>query len=179
MQNFLFAAARHRARICAVLLIACSAIVLAVPSAGRAVARIDGVQADELPNFDSRATVAPGAAQLAAASALGASVSWNEFGAAGSVLEHGGYVATGIEATDAASAARAWIDANKALFKLDSTDGARRGDGAAARRHDGRLRGRLPATGERRRNDRRLRLRSASSALPRRGLEGSCTHRRA
>src|SRR5262249_12387428 len=60
--------------------------------------------------------------QLAAASALGADVSWNRFGTASSVSKAGAFITKGIQAPDAVSAARKWLDDNKALFKLDSTD---------------------------------------------------------
>src|SRR6059058_4056420 len=102
----------------AVLLVA----ALAVPATGRAVVNIEGHTPAALPDYDSRASVAPTADQLSAASALGADVSWNRFGVASSVSKTGNYLATGLQAPDAVSAARRWLDANKALFRLDSTD---------------------------------------------------------
>jgi hypothetical protein len=80
------------------------------------------VTPEQLPDYDSRASVAPTAEQLAAANALGANVSWSRFGTAASVIKYGGYVTTGLQAPDAASAARSWLDANKSLFRLDSTN---------------------------------------------------------
>jgi len=95
---------------------------LALPSAGLAVVNIEGHTAAPLPDYDSRASVAPTTDQLTAANALGADVSWNSFGVASSVSKNGSYVAKGLQAPDAVSAARQWLDANKALFRLDSTD---------------------------------------------------------
>src|SRR5262249_36810601 len=97
-------------------------VAMAVPSAGRAVVNIEGHTPVPLPDYDSRASAAPTADQLAAANALGADVSWNRFGAASSVSNNGNYVTKGLQAPDAVSAARQWLDANKALFRLDSTD---------------------------------------------------------
>src|SRR3954469_13174892 len=98
------------------------AAALALPSAARAVVNIEGHTPAPLPDFDSRASVAPTADQLTAANALGSDVSWNRFGVASSVSKNGNYVAKGLQASDAVSAARQWLDANKALFRLDSTD---------------------------------------------------------
>jgi hypothetical protein len=103
-------------------LITLSTLALTLPSAGRAVVNIEGITPAPLPDYDSRASVSPTADQLAAASALGADVSWNQFGVASSVSKSGNYIAKGLQAPDAVSAARQWLDANKALFRLDSTD---------------------------------------------------------
>ncbi len=76
-----------------------------------------------LRDYDSRtATVLPSAAQEAAAARLDASVRWNEFGTPQSVVQHGGYVASGIDAGSAEAAARDWMTANRALFGLGSLD---------------------------------------------------------
>ena len=98
------------------------AAALALPSAARAVVNIEGHTPAPLPDFDSRASVAPTADQLTAANALGVDVSWNRFGVASAVSKNGNYVAKGLQASDAVSAARQWLDANKGLFRLDSTD---------------------------------------------------------
>src|SRR5204862_4755290 len=58
--------------------------------------------------------------QLAAASALGANVSWNRLGVASSISKTGNFVTKGLQGPDAVSAARRWLDANKSLFRLDS-----------------------------------------------------------
>ncbi|MFL6017135.1 MAG: M36 family metallopeptidase [Gaiellaceae bacterium] len=95
---------------------------LALPAAGRAIVNIEGLTPEALPDFDSRVSVAPSADQLAAASALGADVSWNRFGVASSVSNSGNYVTRGLQAPDAVSAARQWLAANKTLFGLDSVN---------------------------------------------------------
>jgi extracellular elastinolytic metalloproteinase len=107
---------------CIALVMGLSTLALALPSAGRAVLNLEDVTQEQLPDFDARDSVAPTTAQLDAANALGASVGWNRFGVASSVIKRGGYVATGLQGDDAASAARSWLDSNKALFRLDSTD---------------------------------------------------------
>jgi extracellular elastinolytic metalloproteinase len=108
--------------LCVVIVAALSMLALGLPSAGRAVVNIEGQTPQALPDYDSRASVAPTADQLAAANALGADVSWTRFGTASSVSNAGAFVTKGIQAPDAVSAAREWLSANKALFKLDSTD---------------------------------------------------------
>src|SRR5262249_16745910 len=105
-----------------VIVAALSLLALVVPSAGRAVVNIEGQTPEALPDYGPRASVAPTADQLAAASALGADVSWTRFGTASSVSKAGGFITKGLQAPDAVSAARKWLGANKALFKLDSTD---------------------------------------------------------
>ena len=111
-----------RGQLSLVVLAISALVALAVPSAGRAVVNIEGHTPTPLPNFDSRASVAPSADQLAAAKALGAHVSWNRFGVAASISNDGKYVTTGVQAPDAVSAARTWLDGHKALFGLDSID---------------------------------------------------------
>jgi extracellular elastinolytic metalloproteinase len=116
---------RSRARgisLSAVTITALSILALAIPAAGQAVVDIEGVTPQQLPDYDSRASVAPSADQLAAANALGADVSWNRFGVASSVSNGGAFIAKGLQAPDAVSAARNWLEANKVLFRLDSTD---------------------------------------------------------
>ena len=108
--------------LCVVVVAALSMLALGLPSAGRAVVNIEGQTPQALPDYDSRASVAPTADQLAAADALGADVSWTRFGTASSVSKAGGFLAKGLQAPDAVTAARNWLDANKTLFKLDSTD---------------------------------------------------------
>ncbi|MCA1602163.1 MAG: M36 family metallopeptidase, partial [Acidobacteria bacterium] len=77
-----------------------------------------------LDDFDARTgTVAPNSTQLGMVSGLGASVIWNDFGTPASLMKDGGYLATGLSGPDAATVARNWISANKALFRLSSTDG--------------------------------------------------------
>ena len=99
---------------------------LALPPLAGAVGRIDGITPAQLPDYDSRAAVEPTADRLAAAQALGASVTWNDFGTPASVVRFGGFLAAGIAAPDAAGAARQWLTANAALFGLDSAASLRR-----------------------------------------------------
>jgi hypothetical protein len=76
-----------------------------------------------VPAVDTRtATVAPTAAQEAAAAQLGAEVRWNEYGTPQSLTRYGGYLASGVGAGSAAEAARAWLETNARLFRLASTD---------------------------------------------------------
>ena len=73
----------------ATIVAALSMLALALPAAGLAIVNIEGHTPKALPDYDSRASVAPSADQLAAASALGADVSWNRFGVASSVSNSG------------------------------------------------------------------------------------------
>jgi len=79
-------------------------------------------QEQELPDIDARAgVVAPDAAQLAAVSALGATARWNQFGTPRSLISYGGFLSPAMSGSPAA-AARAWIGANRGLFKLREAD---------------------------------------------------------
>src|SRR3954471_1796876 len=98
-------------------------LALAMPSGSLAIANIEDVTPGQLPDYDSRDAVAPTAAQLSAAGDLGARVTWNRFGTPSSVINFGGFVATGIKAPDAVAAARQWVNANAALFRLPSAAG--------------------------------------------------------
>ena len=105
----------------AAVLAAFAAAALALPSLSSGIVSISE-RPSELADFDSRSDAQPTAAQLAAANALGAKVEWNRFGMPSSVLKYGGYVATGLQGPDAASAATQWLDSNAPLFRLSSTD---------------------------------------------------------
>jgi extracellular elastinolytic metalloproteinase len=77
-----------------------------------------------LPDLDVRTgTLAPTAAQRSAASALGAQVAWNDFGTPSSLVRPGGALGAGVAGASAPDAARAWLSANRALFRLPSTKG--------------------------------------------------------
>ena len=92
------------------------------PPALAADVAIDGTRA--LPDRDTRSgQIRPAAAQRADARALGARVNWNRFGTPSSLVDPGGALATGVRGATPAAAARAWLDANAALFRLDSADG--------------------------------------------------------
>ena len=99
-------------------------VALAMTSSSTAYIYIPEIDQGELNTHrDLRtASVPPSAEQLAAVERLGAVVRWNKFGTPQSLTRHGGFLATGLEAPDAASAARAFLDARKALFRLDSAD---------------------------------------------------------
>lgn len=63
--------------------------------------------------------VEPTAQQLGIVEALGASASWNQFGTPRSLINHDGFLATGLSG-DPVAAAREWISANAALFRLSA-----------------------------------------------------------
>ncbi len=73
---------------------------------------------DELPDLDNRkGTIAPTVTQKNMVARMGATVRWNRFGTPHSLIKYGGYLATGLNGNPA-TAARNWIGANKALFRL-------------------------------------------------------------
>jgi len=95
------------------------ALVLPAPVA-LGVGQILGGQGS-VSDFDARTgQVNPTASQKSAVSTLGASATWNRFGTPHSLIKYGGYLATGLSGATAADAARNWLNANKALFKLNS-----------------------------------------------------------
>ena len=112
-----------RARWQAIFAVVFSALLFLAPSTALGQAQILEATAG-LPDFDARTgSVAPTSTQLAIVSNLGATAQWNEFGTPKSLIKHGGYLATGLGGDSAVTAARSWIDANKALYRLASTDG--------------------------------------------------------
>src|SRR5207247_331571 len=69
-----------------------------------------------LPDLDARrGKRAPTAAQTAAAH--GAAVDWNQFGTPSSLIDYGGYLATGLSGNPV-DAARAWLEQNAELMRL-------------------------------------------------------------
>jgi extracellular elastinolytic metalloproteinase len=91
-----------------------------VPGAGVSVVQHDRSAAD----FDVRTgKLRPTSAQRAAAAKIGAAVTWNRFGTPASLSRRGKFLATGIRGQNAAAAARAWLNANKAVLGLSSTAG--------------------------------------------------------
>ena len=106
----------------AITVAALSMLALALPSAGLAIVNIEGHTPEALPDYDcahrSRRPRINSRPRAHSAQTL----SWNRFGVASSVSNSGNYVTKGLQAPDAVSAARKWLAANKALFKLDSTD---------------------------------------------------------
>jgi extracellular elastinolytic metalloproteinase len=110
----------HRLRLFALATVTFATVALAASPASFGQAQILDVH-EGLGDFDARGgSVAPTAAQQAAVDAMGAEVRWNQFGTPKTLVRHGGYLATGLAAPSAASAARAWLEANKSLFRLAS-----------------------------------------------------------
>ena len=70
-----------------------------------------------------RASIAPSQAQLDAVADLGAVARWTDFGTAQSLIRHGGFLASGIQAESAADAALAFLEENRVLYRLSSTAG--------------------------------------------------------
>ena len=74
-----------------------------------------------IPDFEAReGRVAPTSEQLSMVDAIGATARWNSFGTPHSLMNHGGYLATGLSA-DPVTAARSWVSDNRALFRLSQT----------------------------------------------------------
>jgi extracellular elastinolytic metalloproteinase len=71
-----------------------------------------------LPNLDKRVgSIAPTAAQLSAATSLGATTRWNRFGTVHSMIKYDGSLASGLQG-DAVQVARAFISQHRDLFRL-------------------------------------------------------------
>jgi hypothetical protein len=111
-------------RVTRIFLAAVAAVTLlavSMPGAALGVGQILDVH-DHGGNVDHRSgVVQPSAAQQAAAADLGATVRWNKFGTPRSLINHDGFLATGLSGPDAATVARSWLERNKSLFKLTST----------------------------------------------------------
>jgi extracellular elastinolytic metalloproteinase len=105
-------------RVGATVIVGFTIVALALPAPALGVGQVlDGQQG--LGDVDKRTgRVQPSAAQRSMADALGANVTWNRFGTPDSLIHYGGYLATGLSGADAATAARTWVAAHKALFRL-------------------------------------------------------------
>ena len=102
----------------ALSLLGAAAAVAALLVPGSTVAVVSHATDGATDDFDSRtATVAPSAAQVAAAKAIGAEASWTRFGTPQSLFSRDGALATGIQAADAESAAQRWLADNAGLFR--------------------------------------------------------------
>lgn len=109
-----------RRRAWAIVVVVLSALL--VPDPAFSVVQLDD-QPDLAEEFDSRrGTIAPTPTQRALVELLGADVTWNRFGTPGSLTRHGKFLTRGIEANTAVAAAGEWLEANRALFRLSSTD---------------------------------------------------------
>src|SRR4051794_3931283 len=112
------------------MLVRITRVVLAVVVAGMvvpggtALAAPDPIDTSRaLPDIEVRGTIKPTKAQRADVTQLSATVSWNHFGTPASLVNPGGALGGTIAAASAPDAARAWLERNKALFKLSSTSG--------------------------------------------------------
>src|SRR3954451_19670667 len=105
------------------VLLALLALWLVAATAANAALNLDGIQDGALPNYEARTgAVAPTAAQLDAVDAMGANATWNSFGTPHVLTKDGGFLATGVQGSTAVAAARNYLDANRALFKVASAD---------------------------------------------------------
>jgi extracellular elastinolytic metalloproteinase len=101
--------------------------LLAPASSGPAIAPPLGgfasiLEGPGLDDLDARGgQVQPTAEQRAIVSSLGAHATWSDFGTPQSLIRYGGHLATGVQGASAVDAARAFVDANRALFRLSST----------------------------------------------------------
>jgi extracellular elastinolytic metalloproteinase len=97
------------------------ALALSLPASALGVANILDDQ-QGLPDYDARTrTVQPTAGQLSLVEGMHAHATWNRFGTPESLIKYGGYLATGLSGSPA-DAARSWIRANHALFRLTAAD---------------------------------------------------------
>jgi extracellular elastinolytic metalloproteinase len=101
-------------------ILAAAVCALLAPASALAVGDVHEHASSSGGNFDSRsATVAPTPEQRATVAELGASASWNRFGTPASLRADDGWLAEGL-GDDAVAAARAFVAANAALFRLSS-----------------------------------------------------------
>ena len=107
----------------AAVLAACALFALALPTGALAVVNLDDDAG--LADFDTRtASVAPTDAQVAAVDAIGANVTWSQFGTPATLLKRtGGNLATGVQGADAEAAARNWLSSVSSLYRLGAIDG--------------------------------------------------------
>ena len=112
---------RPRGRWVLPFVVAGAAVLAAAPAS--AVVQHDALQAQRYADVDVRTgSVAPTTEQQEIARRLGARVRWNELGAPQSLIRDDGFLATGVQGQDAEAAAREFVGANLALFRLSSLD---------------------------------------------------------
>ncbi|MFN2470592.1 MAG: M36 family metallopeptidase [Gaiellaceae bacterium] len=96
------------------------AVSLVAPATALAVVNHDTKPA--FPDIDARGgAIAPTAEQRTIVANMGAAARWNRFGTPSSLMKYGGLLATGYTGAPA-TAARNWIRANKALFRLTDAE---------------------------------------------------------
>jgi hypothetical protein len=96
------------------------ALVVAAPALGAG----DIQGSSGLPDLDVRTgSIAPTAAQRSDARSLQADVAWNQFGTPSTLVRPGGALGATVDGATATAAARAWLERNRALFRLSSATG--------------------------------------------------------
>lgn len=98
-----------------------AALVLVLPSLSSGAGNIEEIHQSLAPIDTRTSSVEPTAPQLEAVRDLGATATWNRLGTPQSLIRYGGFLSTGVGGATATDAARAWLDANRALYKLSST----------------------------------------------------------
>jgi putative cell wall-binding protein len=110
------------------VILALAVVVTGLPAAGQPVEVADplyGFQGESgrIEDADLRGSaVAPTPEQLALAAELPGTVRWNPLGTPQVIINHDGWIATGVEGADEAAAARRWLRDNAALFRLGAAD---------------------------------------------------------
>jgi hypothetical protein len=105
------------------LLGALVAVALALPGSSLGTGNIPEIHDKDKPKIDKRpGHVPPGGSQRDAAERLGARAQWSRFGTASSLIRNRGLLAENVAGDDAATAARAFVSENKALFKLENAE---------------------------------------------------------
>ncbi len=95
-------------------------VALLAPASALGLASVRGSQ-NGLPDLDARpGAVKPTAAQRQTVRALGAHVTWNRFGTPASLIDYGGYLATGLSGGPV-KVARSFVSRYRGLFRLTAT----------------------------------------------------------
>src|SRR5262245_31707096 len=92
--------------------------LVALPG-GSALAAPDPIDTSQArPDIEVKGSIKPTKSQRSAADQLASEVGWNQFGTPSSLLDRGGSLGATVAAGSAVDAARAWVERNKALYKL-------------------------------------------------------------
>jgi hypothetical protein len=109
------------------VVVATTVALLVTQNVAQGQARVVGTdQPDEhqqLADLDVRAAataVAPTSTQVDIVNDLDATVRWTPFGTPQSLIRYGDLLASDVQGSSATVAARAWLDSNRALYRLDS-----------------------------------------------------------